>query len=78
MLYPLAARFVTTLAISILLKFANTNSFVEAFHIGLIAGIGFTMAIVFTAAVILPIMKKPLMFRTITGMTQALGVIIIT
>jgi Na+-translocating ferredoxin:NAD+ oxidoreductase RnfA subunit len=74
---PLISCFITTLAISILLKLTNTNSVVEALHIGLIAGVGFAMAIVFTTAVI-PTMKKPLVFGAITGTAQALGIIITT
>ena len=74
---PLIACFITTLSIAVLLKLTNTNSFAEALHIGIIAGIGFAMAIVFTTAVI-PIMKKPLVFGAITGTAQALGIIIVT
>ncbi len=74
---PLIACFTTTVAIAVLLKLTNTNSFAEALHIGLIAGIGFAMAIVFTTAII-PTMKKPLVFGAITGTAQALGIIIVT
>lgn len=74
---PLIACFITTVAIAVLLKLTNANSFAEALHIGLIAGIGFAMAIVFTTAVI-PTMKKPLVFGAITGTAQALGIIIVT
>ncbi|MBX2923186.1 MAG: DUF1761 domain-containing protein [Chitinophagaceae bacterium] len=68
---PLISCFVTSVAISILLKLTNTNSFAEALRIGLIAGFGFAMTIVFTTAVI-PTMKKPLVFGAITGTAQAL------
>lgn len=73
---PLISCFVTTLAMAILLKMTNVHSFAEALHVGIIAGIGFAMAIVFTTAVI-PIMKKPLVFGAITGTAQALGIIIV-
>jgi Na+-translocating ferredoxin:NAD+ oxidoreductase RnfA subunit len=74
---PLISCFVTTVAIAVLLKLTNTNSILEALHIGLIGGVGFAMAIVFTTAVI-PTMKKPLTFGAITGTAQALGIIITT
>ncbi|PVY40933.1 DUF1761 domain-containing protein [Pontibacter virosus] len=76
-LVPLISCFVTTLAISILLKLTNANSYTDALTIGLIAGIGFAMAIVFTTAVI-PTMKKPLTFGAITGTAQTLGITLVT
>lgn len=74
---PLISCFITTLAISVLLKLTNANSYTGALTVGLIAGIGFAMAIVFTTAVI-PTMKKPLTFGAITGTAQALGITLVT
>ena len=74
---PLIACFVTTVAIAILLKLTNTNSFPEALLLGLLLGIGLAMAVVFTTAVI-PTMKKPLTFGAITGTAQAIGITLVT
>lgn len=74
---PLISCFVTTVVIAILLKLTNTNSFAEALSLGLLTGIGFATAIVFTTATI-PTMKKPLVFGAITGTAQALGITIVT
>lgn len=74
---PLIACFVSTVAIAILLKLTNTNSFPEALNLGLLLGIGLAMAIVFTTAVI-PTMKKPLTFGAITGTAQAIGITLVT
>lgn len=74
---PFISCFVTTIAVSILLHLTNAKSFTDALTIGLLMGVGFAMAIVFTTAVI-PIMKKPLVFGTITGTAQALGITLVT
>jgi Na+-transporting NADH:ubiquinone oxidoreductase subunit NqrE len=74
---PSISCFVTTVAISVLLKLTRANSYTDALIVGLIAGIGFAMAVVFTAAVT-PIMKKPLTFGAITGTAQALGITLVT
>lgn len=74
---PLISCFVTTVAISILLKLTNVNSFTNALTLGLLTGIGFATAIVFTTATI-PTMKKPLVFGAITGTAQALGITLTT
>lgn len=68
---------VTAVVISILLKLTNANSFTDALILGLLTGVGFATAIVFTTAVI-PTMKKPLVFGAITGTAQALGTTIVT
>lgn len=70
---PLIACFVSTVAIALLLKLTNATSYSDSIKLGLILGIGFAMAIVFTTAVI-PIMKKPLTFGVITGIAQAIGI----
>jgi Na+-translocating ferredoxin:NAD+ oxidoreductase RnfA subunit len=74
---PLISCFVTTVTIAILLKLTNVNSFSDALTLGLLAGVGFATAIVFTTATI-PTMKKPLVFGAITGTAQALGITIVT
>lgn len=74
---PLIACFITTIVISILLKLTNVNSYTDALTLGLLTGVGFATAIVFTTAVI-PIMKKPIVFGAITGTAQALGITIVT
>lgn len=74
---PLIACFITTVAIAVLLKLTNTTSIFDALKLGLILGVGFATAIVFTTAVI-PTMKKPLTFGAITGTAQALGITIVT
>lgn len=70
---PLISCFVTTVVISILLQRTNANSFSDALRLGLLTGVGFATAIVFTTAVI-PTIKKPLVFGAITGTAQALGI----
>jgi hypothetical protein len=74
---PLISCFITTIVISILLNLTNASSLFDALILGLLTGVGFATAIVFTTAVI-PIMKKPLMFGVITGTAQALGITIVT
>lgn len=74
---PLLSCFITTIAISVLLNCTNTTSGTEALVLGFLTGVGFAMAIVFTAAQI-PVIKKPLMFGLITGTAQALGILIDT
>lgn len=74
---PLISCLVTTIAISILLKQININSYTGALTLGLLTGIGFATSIVFTTSII-PIMKKPLLFGAITGIAQALGITIAT
>lgn len=74
---PLISCFTTTIAISILLKLTLVSSYNQALKLGILAGFGFAMAVVFTTAVI-PIMKKPLLFGVITGTAQALGITIVT
>lgn len=74
---PLISCFVTTVVMSILLKLTNVSSFTDAIILGLLTGLGFATAIVFTTAVI-PTMKKPLVFGAITGIAQALGITLVT
>jgi Protein of unknown function (DUF1761) len=74
---PLISCFVTTVVISILLKLTGVTSYSDALTLGLLTGVGFATAIVFTTAVI-PIMKKPLVFGAITGTAQALGITLVT
>ena len=74
---PLISCFVTSVAIAVLLKLIGVNSITNALTVGLLTGIGFAMAIVFTTSLI-PTMKKPLVFGLITGTAQALGIIIAT
>lgn len=74
---PLISCFVTTVVIAVLLKLTNVSSFADALTLGLLTGVGFATAIVFTTAVI-PTMKKPLVFGAITGTAQALGITIVT
>nr|WP_199000285.1 DUF1761 domain-containing protein [Flavobacterium sp. ASV13] len=72
---PLISCFITTIAIAILLKLLKAACFYDALKLGIILGIGFAMAIVFTTSTI-PVIKKTLLFGTITGTAQALGIII--
>ncbi len=74
---PLFSCFVTTVAISIMLKLTNVNSYSDALKLGLLTGAGFATAIVYTTAII-PTMKKPLVFGAITGTAQGLGVALVT
>ncbi len=74
---PLISCFVTTVAIAILSKLTNVNSFSDALTLGLLLGVGLATAIVFTTATI-PTMKKPLVFGTITGTAQGLGITLVT
>ena len=74
---PLISCFVTTFAISILLKLTNVNSYSDALTLGLLTGVAFATAIVFTTAII-PTMKQPLVFGAITGTAQALGITLVT
>jgi Protein of unknown function (DUF1761) len=74
---PLISCFITTVVISLLLELTNANSFADAVTLGLLIGAGVATAIVFTTAVI-PIIKKPLVFATITGTAQALGITVVT
>lgn len=74
---PSISCFVTTVVIAILQKLTNVNSFVDALILGLLTGVGFATAIVFTTGII-PTMKKPIVFGAITGTAQALGITIAT
>ncbi|MDR2205095.1 MAG: DUF1761 domain-containing protein [Flavobacteriaceae bacterium] len=74
---PLISCFVTSVGIAVLLKLTSANSIADAFVLGILSGIGFAMAVVFTVSVV-PIMKKPLLFAAITGTAQALGIILAT
>lgn len=74
---PLISCFVTTVVIAILLKLTSVNSFSDALTLGLLTGVGFATAIVFTTATI-PTMKKPLVFGAITGTAQGLGIALVT
>lgn len=74
---PLISYFITTVAISILLKTTDADSFLDGLTLGLLTGIGFATAIIFTTEVI-PTMKKLLVFGAITGTAQGLGIIIVT
>ncbi len=58
-------------------QLTSVNSYSGAFIIGLVIGVGFAMAIVFTTAVI-PTMMNPLVFGAITGTAQALGITLVT
>ena len=74
---PLMSCFITTIVISFLLKLTGVSSIAEAAKLGLLTGVGFATAIVFTTSII-PTMKKPLLFGAITGSAQGLGIIITT
>jgi hypothetical protein len=74
---PLISCFVTSIAVAVLLKLTDVNSITNALTVGLLTGIGFATAVVFTTVVI-PTMKKPLVFGAITGTAHALGIVIAT
>lgn len=70
---PLLSCFATTVSLAILQIELQINTVWKLVQLGIIAGFGIAMAVVFTASII-PIMKKPLLFGMITGTSQGLGI----
>lgn len=74
---PLLGCFTASLAMAILIQLVQVDSMQETILLGLLVGIGVAMTVTFTNAVI-PTMKKPLLFATITGTAHAIGMILVS
>lgn len=74
---PSVSCFITSFGIALLFKPIGVNNLGEAVTLGLVLGIGVGTAVTFTNAVI-PTMRKPLVFGTITGTAHAIGIVLAT
>lgn len=72
---PSLSCWITSFALFMLFDLVKVTTLSQAFYLGLLAGIGFGSAVTFTNAVI-PTMKRPLVFGSITGSGHAIGIVI--
>lgn len=74
---PFFCCLITSTAIAILLSLVKAATYVDAFYLGIVVGVGIATAVTLTNSVI-PTMKRPMVFGAITGTAHAISIVMAT